>query len=120
MHVELDLGTSLFLATSLARLKRFEPGFLKGFLVNPQTPLFGHDLCKVDREPIGVVQSPDVLARENSALLSNGSGGVLIEKSFTSGERARERGFLLIEDLDELGNLLSNFREDGALNNMRA
>lgn len=84
MHVELDDLSSTSLCATFRSLFTRCLGCLKVRLVYSQTDFFRHEQCKIDRETIGVVQSPDILAIEFSLLLFKSFGGILVEELLAS------------------------------------
>lgn len=115
VNVEPDRLSRPLLPHTLARLLALSLCLLKVGLVDLESRLLSHQHGEVDRETIGVVQSPDVDTSELLGTRGLGGGDIGVEQLLSSVERAGERLLLLVENLLQVGELASDFGEEVTL-----
>lgn len=115
VHVQLDSVLVTGLLIRLARLLGMRLGFFKFLFIDTETELLRHEPGQVDRETVGVVETPDIRTSEYLRTRFLCTSRIPFKELLTAIQCAGERLFFLIENLLDILRLLVKFGEEVAL-----
>jgi hypothetical protein len=115
VDIQLNAHPSVLLPEPFARLLGVLARLLQPSLVDTQPDLLRHELRKVDGEAVGVIELPDVLAREG--LWAGVEGGFRVgrEETLASVQGSGKGDFFLVEEVVEGGRVGFELGEEFAL-----
>ncbi|KAI5309940.1 hypothetical protein KEM55_002081 [Ascosphaera atra] len=99
------------LALALASLAGLETGLLELGVVDSQAALLTHELREIDREPIGIVQPPNISTMKLRNIVLLRLLSVILKQLLTTIQRLGERNLLLIQNLTDISLLALKLRE---------